>query len=198
MSARPGKMITLESTTNSFALLCKWLVALICKSGPPKPGLFKAVGHLYQRHKSCQFSFQFLQRIPPKFQIWNGTLLTFGEFIIGAAVQFPAGFGFADTAPLFEKEGDPCILALQADIAHPFSIHWPRARPAFATHNYPIDAPQVDGPKMFQQWFNGKKANLCGRGAEQIHARQTVLAVFHAHAPPDMRLLRREAELAFQ
>jgi len=47
-----------------------------------------------------------LQRIPSKFKIWDRDLPALGQFIISLAVQFAADLGFADAAPLFEKEGN--------------------------------------------------------------------------------------------
>jgi len=136
-----------------------------------------------------QFRFQPFQRFSSEFQIRHRVLPTFRKLIIGAPVQFPSGLRFADAAPLFEKEGNFRPLALRADVPHPFDIHWPRARPALAADNHPVDAPQIDRAEMFQQRFDGKETDLRGRVAEQIYARQTMLAVFHAYAPPDMRLL---------
>jgi len=61
----------------------------------------------YDRPKFCPVlskQFQPFQRIPPEFQTGHENLLPFQEFIIGAIVKFPAGFFFADAAPLLEKE----------------------------------------------------------------------------------------------
>jgi hypothetical protein len=56
-----------------------------------------------------------LQGVPAKFQIWNRNLPALGQFIISLAVQFAAGLGFADAAPLFEEEGNLCAATLRAE-----------------------------------------------------------------------------------
>jgi hypothetical protein len=89
-----------------------------------------------------------LQRIPPEFQIRHRILPAFGEFIVGALVQFPSGLRLADAAPLFKEEGDFRPLALRADVPHPVGSHWPRARSALAAHNHPIDALQIDRERV--------------------------------------------------
>ena len=65
------------------------------------------------------FRCQLFQGIPPEFQIGHRDLAALGQFIVSLAVQFAAGLGFADAAPLFEEEGNLGAATLCADASHP-------------------------------------------------------------------------------
>src|SRR5262245_6793117 len=66
---------------------------------------------------------------------WSGRPL-----VVSAAIQGPAASTLPTAAPLLEKEGDVCQLALMPDTANPCGIHSPRTRAAFTPDDDPRDS----------------------------------------------------------
>jgi len=75
--------------------------------------------------------------------------------VIGSAFQFPAGLGFAHTAPLFEEKGDICRLALILERGDPRGVHEPGARAALAADDHPMDSFEVYAAQVFQKRLDG-------------------------------------------
>jgi hypothetical protein len=48
------------------------------------------------------------------------------------------------------------------------------------------DTGKVDRAQVLEEWFDGEKADGCRCLAELIDAWLSILAVLHAHAPPDV------------
>src|SRR5882762_5458325 len=65
------------------------------------------------------------------------------EFVIRSAFETSARLGLANSAPLFEEEGDTAPFALIAKRQDPFFLHWSGAGTTLATHDHPVDASQV-------------------------------------------------------
>jgi hypothetical protein len=55
-------------------------------------------------------------------------------------MQRPAALGFLNATPLLEKEGYTFLSAKFQDMFDPLQLHRPRAMPALATDDYPVDA----------------------------------------------------------
>src|SRR6185369_14610068 len=106
---------------------------------------------------------------------------------VSPAMQLAARFGLLYAAPQLEEEGHPGLGAAALDTLHPCLRHWPRAVPAFSADNCPVDARQIEIAKSFEQRLDPKEAQGGGRRPQIAHARQAVLLVFDAHAPPDVR-----------
>jgi hypothetical protein len=56
--------------------------------------------------------FQLFKRVASELHIRHRILRSLGIFIVGAMVQQTACLGPAHAAPLLEKEGDVCVLAI--------------------------------------------------------------------------------------
>src|SRR6267143_175135 len=72
------------------------------------------------------------------------------EFVIRSAFETSAGLCLANSAPLFEEEGDTAPLALIAKGQDPFFLHRPGTGPALAADNHPIDALQIQLANVLQ------------------------------------------------
>ena len=97
-----------------------------------------------------------------------------------------AGNGFADPAPLFEEEQGALLVALCFDGAYPFGAHGSCAGAAFAAHDDPVDAREVDGAEVFKEWFDAQEPEACGCATQLVDSWDAVLLVLDADAPPDM------------
>ena len=116
-----------------------------------------------------------------------------GKFVVRPAVQLSTRNGLTDPTPLFEEKWHTGAPALISHGNYPFLFHGSRAWTTFSAHNYPMDSSQVQFPSVFQQRFNREKTDR-GIGILQIFdARDTVLPIFDAHSPPNMRLFSGEA-----
>src|ERR1035438_8851824 len=109
---------------------------------------------------------------------------------MSAASQCSARQLLAHATPLLEEERDPRGFALLTNREHPLLFHWPRPRPAFAADDNPRYAFKWKPSDILQQGLNGQKTDGSGRGLQVGNSRESVLAVFHGDAPPDVRLVR--------
>jgi hypothetical protein len=60
------------------------------------------------------------------------------------AVEVATTRFWPDAAPLLKKEWDRVVDALIAYLPNLIGVHGARSRPAFPTHNYPIDAGEIE------------------------------------------------------
>src|ERR1017187_4598410 len=97
-----------------------------------------------------------------------------------------AGNGFADPAPLFEEEQGALLVALCFDGAYPFGAHGSCAGAAFAAHDDPVDAREVDGAEVFKEWFDAQEPEACRGATQLVDSWDAVFLVLDADAPPDM------------
>ena len=106
--------------------------------------------------------------------------------VVRVAVEVSAGNGYADPAPLFEEEQGALLVALCFDGAYPFGAHGSCAGAAFAAHDDPVDAREVDGAEVFKEWFDAQEPEACGCATQLVDSWDAVLLVLDADAPPDM------------
>jgi len=71
------------------------------------------------------------------------------KFVVCSAFQTPACCCFANSAPLFEKEGDSAFLALISQSEHPIFFHRSGSRSTFAADYHPVDALQIQFTQIF-------------------------------------------------
>src|ERR1035438_330697 len=109
---------------------------------------------------------------------------------MSAAPQYSARQLFAHTAPLLEEERDSCGFALLTNGEHPVLLHRPRPWPTFAADDNPRYAFKRKPSDILQQGLDGQETDGSGRGLQVGNSRESVLAVFHGDAPPDVRLAR--------
>src|SRR5690606_1538188 len=86
-------------------------------------------------------------------------------------------------APLLEKERDPGLDALVADLSHPGRVDWAAIRTALATNDYPIDAFERQIRDRSEQGFHRKEPHGCRNRLKILHARD-VCRVLDRHALP--------------
>jgi hypothetical protein len=75
------------------------------------------------------------------------------HLIPGAPFELASGAALEHAAPLFEKKGDSCVMALIPNLSDPRWIDWPGTRTRFPTNDDPIDVLQVQAGERAQQRF---------------------------------------------
>ncbi len=90
------------------------------------------------------------------------------------------------------------FAALIAQRDHPFFFHLASARAALAANDCPVDAGEVKHPKVFEQRLDREESHLRGRILQIGYAGQAVLAILHAHSPPDVLLFGCETQTPAQ
>src|SRR5258708_16294484 len=71
-------------------------------------------------------------------------------------------------APLLEEEGDSGRTALIADVRGPGRVHRSRPRARLATHDGPVDPPQVEVRKRSKKRFEREETNVRARASEVV------------------------------
>lgn len=102
------------------------------------------------------------------------------------AVKFPTMTLFLHTTPLLEEERDACLLALVANVRHPYRIHRSSARPGLATDDCPINAAQIEIAEWTDKRFEGEKLNLRACLPQMVNPVCVPLR-FDTDAHPDIR-----------
>src|SRR5439155_19650864 len=111
--------------------------------------------------------------------------------VVGQAVEAAPVLTLPPAAPLLEEERDLRDAALVAYRHDPLRRDRPRTRAALAADDHPVDTGQVKAAEILQQRFDGQKPHRRAGGVTQvIDARQPVLAVLDADAPPDVAKVR--------
>src|SRR5271155_4681655 len=90
------------------------------------------------------------------------------------------------------------MSTLIANGYYPFFFHGPGARTAFPTYDHPTNPAQIDVPNVFQQRLNRQKTDYRIGILQIFDARETVLSIFDAHSPPNVRLVSRKPQLRIQ
>src|SRR5262245_51031804 len=90
---------------------------------------------------------------------------------------------FADSTPLFEKEGNLEFLTLFPYLSHPRDIHRPRMWSAFAANNDPVDSVQIQGAHGADERFDTQESNLGGYDTKVVNA-PTIVRVFDTDSQP--------------
>src|SRR5437667_10992122 len=67
---------------------------------------------------------------------------------------------------------------------------------AFAAHDYPVDAREVDFPEIFEKRLNRQKAQFRARLLQICDSWQSVLAILNTDSPPDVFPVRSKAQLS--
>src|ERR1017187_5707111 len=138
-----------------------------------------------RRPTRCEDS-GFLKELLPDGSFWCRSGGTRWHGIVRVAVEVSAGDGFADPAPLFEEEQGALLVTLCFDGAYPFGAHGSCAGAAFAAHDDPVDAREVDGAEVFKEWFDAQEPEACRGATQLVDSWDAVLLVLDADAPPDM------------
>ena len=86
---------------------------------------------------------------------------------------------------LLEKERHALRLAVIANGPSPGVIHGAEPSTAFAPHNGPVIAGQIEGTEVLQQGLETDEPNVCRTWAE-IGESMQAFAIFHAGAHPDI------------
>jgi hypothetical protein len=76
------------------------------------------------------------------------------EFVVRSAIKTSPCLLLADSAPLFEEERNTAPFALIAKGQDPFFLHRSGTGATLATHDHPVDSPQVQFAQVFQQRFD--------------------------------------------
>src|SRR5690242_12774504 len=109
---------------------------------------------------------------------------------MSAAPQCSARHLFAHTAPLLEKEGDSCSVALLTNSEHPILLHRPGPRPTFTANDNPRYSFKRKLSDILQQWLDGQETDSSRRRLQVGNSWQSVFSVFDGDSPPYVRLAR--------
>lgn len=89
------------------------------------------------------------------FRRHNGAVYAIRKFVVGFALEAPAGFGFADAAPLFEEEGYFVFAALIAEGEDPVFLHRAGTGAAFAADDHPVDVAEIEFAEVLEERLDG-------------------------------------------
>jgi len=102
------------------------------------------------------------------------------------------------SSPLLEEERHLLQAALAADTDDPFLTHRARVRTAFAADDDPVDADKIQCSEILQERLDRKKSHGGRRVSERGQTWQAMLAVFDAHAEPDVGEASHPVQVCFQ
>src|SRR5882672_6917995 len=100
-----------------------------------------------------------------------------------SAIQDPSCSLLVFPAPLFEEEGDACLLALIAEVQYPGGIHRSRLGPGFPPDDDPADAAKVKVRQRTQERFKRKKLDVSAGVSQETHP-APICSVLHAYSHP--------------
>src|SRR5688572_19056748 len=86
--------------------------------------------------------------------------------------------------------------ALIPDTTNPIGVHWSGAGAAFSTYDYPRNASQIHLTQVLKERLDGQECNRWFGSPQKVDPGQAVCAIFHAHAPPNVRCVRNFAKFA--
>src|SRR5438105_1824869 len=105
----------------------------------------------------------------------RGALGNHWELVPRSAIQQTPSRLRGMASPLLEEVRHFVLLALISKITNPVRIDWPITWAALTTHNYPMDAGEIESRKRSNQWLTGQETNFATTFSEPVYSAEDSL-----------------------